>query len=136
MGAFESWVYDESFSAHSDLSGKQFLAVALQSGGDVDVSANTTDKTVGILQNKPGSSAISGANHAAQVRVLGISKAIVLANSVHIGVGDYLAADSGGSGKLVKTTTDKDFVVAQALAAATADSVIIPVLLRGFHASF
>jgi hypothetical protein len=47
-------------------------------------------------------------------------------------VGDFLG--TGATGKLIKKSTDKDWVIARALQASSADGTIISVLLTGgFH---
>ena len=56
-----------------------------------------------------------------------VSLAVVNAGT-DIAYGDALKADTGG--KLIKTTTDKDFVVARAIEAATEDGQIIAVKLE------
>lgn len=122
---------DESFVAENDLSAKQFYAVEFGgAAGQVDLPDSAGDVCVGVLQNKPK------AGEAATVRCVNgtISKAIVDGNSAGIGYGDPLKAASGG--KLVKATADKDFVVARALAASTADGDIIDVMIeKGYLAA-
>src|SRR5688572_632998 len=100
--------HDESFVAENDLSAKQFYAVEFGTASpQVDVPDTAGDVCVGILQNKPK------AGEAAQVRCRpgDISLAVVDATT-DIAYGDALKTNNAG--KLVKTTTDKDFVVARA----------------------
>ena len=124
--SMERALYDESFKAEQDLSAKQFLAMELSAEDQVDTADAAADPVIGILQNKPK------AGEAAEVRLLGISKAVTDGNAGAIAVGDFLGTNNAG--KLVKKSTDKDWVIARALQASTADGTIISVLLTGgFH---
>jgi hypothetical protein len=124
--SMERALYDESYRAEQDLSAKQFLAMELSAEGQVDTADAAADTVIGILQNKPKS------GEAAEVRLIGISKAVTDGNAAAIGVGDFLGTNNAG--KLVKKSTDKDWVIARALQASTADGTIISVLLTGgFH---
>ncbi|MBW2674616.1 MAG: DUF2190 family protein [Deltaproteobacteria bacterium] len=121
--ATEHCVFDMSFKAENDLSAKQYYFVELSAADQVDVCDGATDKTIGVLQNKPT------AGHAAQVRVLGISKVVSNGSGTAIAVGDYVGTDA--SGKAVKKATDKDFIAGIALDASSADGTVIRVLLTG-----
>jgi len=121
--ATEMAVFDTSAKAGNDLSAKQYHFVKLNAADQVDVCNNVGDKPIGVLQNKPT------AGHAAQVRVLGVSKVVSDGSSTSIGVWDYVGTDA--SGKAVKKSADKDFIVGFALDASSADGTVIRVLLTG-----
>jgi hypothetical protein len=118
--ATENMVLSTSWPAAADLSSYQYHAVKISSSqaalcGDSDVP-------VGILQNQPDAVGI-----AAEVGLVGISKAVIDGNSVNVAIGDFLAVNS--SGHLIKTTTALDQVVAKALEAVTANGIVAKVLL-------
>jgi hypothetical protein len=115
------WKFDESFYADADLSSYQYHAVKLTSTGMTYSGAG--EEAFGILQDDPDTAGEYG-----RVRILGISQAYVNGNSVNIARGNHLA--TAASGRLVKATS-ADECLAIALAAATADGVVIPVLLVG-----
>ena len=118
--ATENMVLSTSWPAAADLSSYQYHAVKISSSqaalcGDSDVP-------VGILQNQPDAVGI-----AAEVGLVGISKAVIDGNSVNVAIGDFLAVNA--SGHLIKTTTALDQVVAKALEAVTANGIVAKVLL-------
>jgi len=122
--ATEMAVFDIGWcKAENDLSSKQYYFVELSGVDQVDVCDGATDKAIGVLQNKPT------AGHAAQVRVLGVSKVVSDGSGTAIGVGDYVGTDANG--KAVKKSADHDFVAGIALDASSADGTIIRVLLTG-----
>src|SRR5262245_51388548 len=123
-GAQSAFIYDESYAANADLSTKQFFGMKYVAGPKVDTVAATTDRGVGILQNKP---AASGRN--AVVRHLGISKAVSDGSGTAIAIGDTLGFDS--SGRVVKKTTADNGIIGEALDASTAAGTIIRVRLYG-----
>ena len=93
----------------ADLSARQFEAVKM-SGTDNEVSivSGTTDKPIGILQNKP-----DAAGEAAEVVIFGMSKARYGGT---VNAGDLLSVD--GDGELVAVVAGTDttrYVIAQAL---------------------
>ena len=104
---------DMQFKALADLSAKQYYLVKISTTGQVDVCAATTDKPVGILQNKPE------AGEAATVRIFGRSKCnaneALAANDV---VGP--AADGQGAPYVAGTDTTKYSVGLCLFAAANA----------------
>lgn len=129
-GAVETYVYDESFiDSSGDLQTKQFYIVKLDTAtqGGVLLAAAASDQIIGVLQNKPGTGSISGVNHAAVVRILGISK--VIAGGT-VAVGDWLTSDANG--KAVATTTAGDYVIGRSLNAGSSGD-IISVLMTGVH---
>jgi hypothetical protein len=95
--------------AASDLRLKQFYALQLVSGTDYGFNLATaaTQKPGGILQNKPNT------GQAVDAAVLGICK--YLAGGT-VAVGDSLTPTT--TGKLIATTSAKDFVWGRALTAA------------------
>lgn len=118
--AYEHNILPFSWPAGADLSAKQYYAVQLTTTETVTM-ADATVRTLGILQNEP----LSG--EAASVCLLGISRAITDGNAGAIAAMDALASDANG--KLVKTTTDNDEVVAVALQPSTTDGAIIAVFV-------
>jgi hypothetical protein len=85
--ATEHSVYDESFIAGADLSGKQFYAVKISAARTVALGAAATDRCIGILQNDPAS------GQAAVVRMIGLSKAI---SGAAVTVGAEVTSDAAG----------------------------------------
>lgn len=109
-----------AFKASADLSAKQFYLVEHTGTADtVGVCDNAADVPIGVLQNKP-----AAAGEAAEVAVLGIAK--VMAGGA-FNPGAWVGTD--GNGKAIAKTTDKDFVIGQALETG-ADGTIVAVLLR------
>jgi hypothetical protein len=111
-----------SFPAGADLSALQFYAVQLNTSAAVVVS-DATVRNLGILQNAPTS------GQAAEVALIGITRAKVDGNAGAIACMDALAPDANGV--LVKTTADNDEVIAYALQASTAAGDLIAVFVRG-----
>jgi hypothetical protein len=105
------------------LAAKQYYAVQLTTVSGVEVLslADATVRAVGILQDTPAPGV------AGSVMLMGISRAITDGSSTAIAAMDALAPDANG--KLVKTTTDNDEVVAYALEPSTADGQIIAVFV-------
>ena len=121
MGApTEHSIYDESFVAGEALL-TPFVHVVRSTEGLV-VAGGAGDASPGILQGKAAS------GEAAQVRLLGRSKALVNGTTA-IAVGDPLT--TGANGKLVKAVTNKDWVLAHAEQVAAADNLIIDVTMTG-----
>lgn len=88
---------DRSWPSNADLSGKIYHFVKLLSTGKVDVCAATTDKPIGILQNKPT------AGQAAIVRVTGESQVSAAGT---IAVGDTVGTDVNGQAATYVEGTD------------------------------
>lgn len=126
--ATEGQIISRSFPASADLSTKQYMAVALDTSGNLVVEDGDADP-LGILLDKPAALARAGA-----VALTGsITKAQVSGTIVR---GAYLAPSGNGtvSGYLIATTTDTDEYIAIALDADTADgtTAIIDVqVIRG-----
>jgi hypothetical protein len=74
-------------TASADLSAKQFCFVKFSAARTVTVCSATTDKPIGILQNKPTS------GHAATVATSGVSKVVVGST---VSNGDSVGTDSNG----------------------------------------
>lgn len=120
---------DLSYQANADLSAKQYYILELLNTEKVDVCNSAGDVGFGVLQNKPKS------GEAAAVRVaLGSKTKIVSDGSgTNIAVGDWVGTSS--TGKAIKKTIDKDWVIGQAEDPSTADGTIITVRLQpGFLA--
>lgn len=119
---------DLSYQANADLTAKQYYCVELLSTEKVDVCNSAADVAFGVLQNDPA------ANQAAQVRVGGKSKVVSDGSGTSIAVGDWVGTSS--TGKAIKKTTDKDWVIGQAEDPSTADGTIITVRMQpGFLAA-
>lgn len=110
-----------SFKAENDLSTKQFHPVKISGDNQVDVCDGTGDLVVGVLQDDPA------AGQYGSVQNYGITQCRVNGNSVNIAPGDKVGPSAAGVG--VKKTADGDPVFGVALEPATADGVIISVLL-------
>ena len=118
--------FEKSFvTGSADLITKQYYAVKQDTDGTLVLAAASTDKIVGVLQNKPKIGA------AALVRWLGSTK--MVAGGV-ITVGAWVTSDSNG--KAVATTTNKDVVIGKFLGSAScASGDIIEVQLQLFTLS-
>lgn len=103
--------------ANADLSSSQYLAVVINSSGNVAVAGAGAD-IAGILQNKPT------AGHACDVCVDGVSKAVA-GGSVTAGA----KLMTNASGQLI-TATATNKAVGIALDSASGAGVVIPVLLK------
>ena len=120
-------LYQDGFSvscaAGADLSTKQFFLVKRHSTeGQVVIVAATTDIPKGILQNAP-----AAAGRAAEVMVLGLSKAEVEATT-DIAIGDKLGPHTDG--RLIKKTANNDIVCGiaeQAATTATGDIITVTI---------
>lgn len=114
---------DLSYQANADLTAKQYFCVELLNTEKVDVCNAATDIAFGILQNDPA------ANQAAQVRVHPGSKSKVVSDGsgTAIAVGDLVGTNNAG--KVVKKTTNNDWIVGVAEDPSTADGTIITVRL-------
>lgn len=95
----------KSFEAAADLSGKQYYTVKPSAGELLCALGTNSERTLGILQNKP----ISG--EAAEVCVGGICKAKIGADS--LSVGDFLTTDT--LGLLIQTAAADEFIAAMLL---------------------
>lgn len=104
--------------ANADLSTKQYYAVKAVSGGKVDLCSATTDKAVGILQDKP-----AAADRAAQVGIVGVSKAVA---GAAISVGALVAPMASGK---IQTAVTTQYCIGIALTAASADGDTIEIKL-------
>lgn len=109
-------------TANADISTKQFFIVKTVSPRKVDVCSSTSDKPIGVLQNKPTSA------QSAQVQVQGIAK--VKINST-VTAGDWIGTDGSGYG--VTKTADHDIVIGQALISGVAGDIIEVLLTPGGH---
>ena len=95
--AYEAPVLCISFPANADLSNYQYCCVALSTGGYLIPPTSCAARTIGVLQDKPGASGVSG-----KVMVKGVSKVFVgatsgLETSFSILPGKSLIATSAGS---------------------------------------
>ena len=97
MGAY-GYGIDWPFLADVDFSSKQWFAVAAASTADyVKVATGTCGSAgapIGIIQNDPQAGA------EAQVRMVGMSKAVVDASNSSISYGEYLSPVPASPGKL------------------------------------
>lgn len=115
---------DATYAAGADLRTKQNYLVEESTTGTVTVCNNAADRAIGVLINKPNS------GQAARVRIAQGSLARVISDgsSVNIGIGDPVGTD--GSGKAIKKTTNKDWIIGYAEEASTADGTLISVRLN------
>lgn len=118
-------IYDESFDAAADLSSYSHRFVLLSAANQVNI-CGANGKAIGVLMNAAD---VTATGHAAEVRIVGIAMVEVLANAPNIVAGNFVEAGANGVG--VQSTVDKHNVCGIALAGATADNVLIPVLLTG-----
>jgi hypothetical protein len=89
--AFEDDVFDISFIAGEALTDYQYHFVYLTADNTVKVCSHaTTQKPIGILQNKPASGAM------ARVRIMGVSRVIIGTGT--FAFGDYVGSDASGHG--------------------------------------
>ena len=116
-------IYTDSFKAAGNLSTLQDTFVKATAAHTVG-GAGAGEKAIGVLKNAP-----DAAGKAARVQLIGRTQVKVNANSPNIAVGDWIKSGANGVG--VQSTTNKDTVLALALEAASADGVIIEVLLLG-----
>ena len=98
-----------SFTAGEDLSSAQYLAVKINSDGNI-VKAGAGERAIGILQDKPEN------GKAGSVMLYGISKAVYGAS---VTAGDVLEVDSDG--KLIPYSSG--IIVAIALENGSADEI-------------
>ena len=98
-----------SFTAGEDLSSAQYLAVKIDSNGNI-VKAGAGERAIGILQDKPKN------GQAGSVMLYGISKAVYGAS---VTAGSALEVGSGG--KLIPHSSGT--VVAVALESGSADEI-------------
>ena len=95
--AYEKALFDHTFQAAGDLSTKQFYAMKLDSAGKVTTCTGTTDKVIGILQNKPDAD-----GKEAVIRMAGISKvnsdaALAIADAIGTSADGQLATYAQGT---------------------------------------
>jgi len=98
-----------SFTAGEDLSSAQYLAVKINSDGNI-VKAGAGERAIGILQDKPENGKVGS------VMLYGISKAVYGAS---VTAGDALEVDSDG--KLIPYSSG--IIVAIALENGSADEI-------------
>lgn len=87
--AYEIPGFKISLVAGEDLSAKQFYFVKLNTSGQAVLPSATTDRPIGILQNKPGSLGV------AEIMVSGVSKLVTGSN---LAKADPLGTDAAGKG--------------------------------------
>lgn len=116
--AYENILFDWTLVAAEDLSAKQYTVVKTDSAGKAASSTAGSAVPTGIVQDKPT------AGQTAQVRVLGISKAVA-GGTVASG-----AAVTAGTGGKVTAATNGDYAVGIALVGGAANE-IITILLTG-----
>lgn len=114
--AWEAEGKDLSLLTVTDLSAAQYHFVKLSADNTVAICAQTTDKPIGILQNKPVGA--SGAAKAARVRVIGVSRLVAGGQLV---AGNDIGTHSDGTG--VAKSADKDIIMGQVLEGAASGGV-------------
>lgn len=104
------------------LATKQFCFVKLHTDGTVLICAATTDKPIGILQNKPR------IGEACEIMVTGVSKLKMAAASA---IDSMIGTDGSGLGAIYVAGTDTTkYLVARVLLANAAASGIASVLVN------
>lgn len=121
MTTQSAFVNDESYKAAADLSAKQYFAVKLTAADTVGLVAAATDRTLGVLMNKPKLA------QAARVRKAGIAPCVSDGSTTAIAVGDYVGPNSDG--KMIKKATADFSVAGIAQDASSADGTVIRVEL-------
>ena len=104
--------------AAGDLSTKQYLFMKVSAAQTVDTCAGTTDKSIGVLQDKP-----SAAGKDASVAVDGTTKVIA---GAAITAGAYVAPMASGK---AQTAVSTQYPRGMALDTAVSDGDIIEILL-------
>jgi hypothetical protein len=99
--------------------GRQYRFVKVTGANQVGLSTAATDRSVGVMQNKPQ---VTG--QAATVAIHGVS--MVMSGGA-LAAGDLVAADANGRGVSTATAADARGI---ALAAAGAADELVPVLLQ------
>lgn len=98
VGAYEIKGDDLSFVADADYRTKQYHFVHVEATtGHAVLNSGVTDKTIGVLQNKPN------AGEMAQVRINGIS--FVVADST-VAAGDSIGSSGDGQADTIAEGTD------------------------------
>ena len=120
--ASESYGWDESFKAETDLSAKQYYAVEMSAADQVDVCDGIADKVVGVLQNDPTT------GHAAQVRIMGLTKWVSDGTAAG-GISAGTLVGTSAAGKCIAKATADYTVKGMAMDASSTDGAIIRVLL-------
>ena len=118
MATESAFVFDDSYLAVADLSSSQFYVIASTAKNTAAIctassgSITVTGRALGILQNAPTS------GHAAQVRLLGRSKAVA-SSTASISFGAFVAATTAGT---LTTATTGMWVLGTARSASTGAS--------------
>ena len=112
----EKGLHTVSFPAGADLSAKQFFLLELASDGEVTGSNATTDKIVGVLQNKPAAAA-----RAANVAIGGITKVAMTSTAASSAItrGDQLVSSASGRAAKFNGTSANAYIIGQALTTTT-----------------
>jgi len=108
------------FVSTGDLSaaGNQFLAVKLDSNGQIVLASAATDKIIGTLLDTPGTGRVG----TVRLRSCSGTLNILVGSGGSIARGDAVTADSAGAG--VTTTTAGNQIIGYALEAGAAGTVI------------
>ena len=123
VNAYEDDCYVElSFIAGADLSAKQYYLVEMSADQTVTVANATTDKIVGVLQNKPTAGQI------ARVRVHGVTR--VVCNGA-VTYGQFVGPHTDGTA--IAVTADKKRITGVCLVGGTGTQfATILLTCRGF----
>ncbi len=116
-----------SIEAGADLSAKQFFLLELATDGQVTRVNGTTDKAMGVLQNKP-----SAAGRAANVAISGVTKVWASStNTAAITPGTLLTPLATGKVR-ADSGAGAEFVVGQSMSSlSTGVTAIISMLITG-----
>ena len=126
MATEETFVFDRSFTAATDLSSYQFYIVSSSAAGVVSLCTSSTGdavtRAIGVLQNNPT------AGNAANVRLLGVSKCYA-SSSGAVTISSRVSASTGGGAQVASTGS---WCIGHALSASTGGAgSLIEVLLTG-----
>ena len=111
-----------SLEAGADLSAKQYYFVKLDSAGKAIVCAGTTDKPIGVLQNKPTS------GQTAEITVLGVSK---VSTDAALAIDDLIGTSADGQAAAYVNGTDTTkYIVGRALVTSGGAGEITTILVN------
>lgn len=119
MAVYGKQVLDLTLPAAADYTGSQYYLAEIDTNGRASVCNATTDKPIGILQNKP-----AAVDRPAHIRAIGHSKLVAgaaIARDVDI------STTSAGKGT---TSQTNGYVAARALSAASAAAETIEVFVQ------
>lgn len=106
-----------TLEAAADLSAQQYRFVTLDANGRAAVTTATTDKVIGVLQNKP-----SALGQTAEIVVIGVTK---MSADAAIAIADGLATSVDGQAAVDNTGTARGYALTAAGAAGVVFTAIV-----------